>query len=79
MSDVLYTYDESKAPIVGYVSGVPQRGVLDGVPMRDLTQADFDRLPERLKKAVTSVPYFVPVVGVAAPEPLAEEPKKKGK
>lgn len=99
MSEIVFKYVEDKAPITGYqpvmdekgkqVGTVVQRAVLDGVPMRDLTEADYLKLPDRLRRAVLKAPYFVPSPAAAnLPLPpdedqaevapaVAEEPKKK--
>lgn len=82
MNDIAFVYDQSKAPIVGYVDGVPVYGGLDGVPARDLTQAEFDALPERWQKAVLREPYYVAYVAVVAeatPEATPEPVEKKKK
>ena len=84
MSDIAFTYDETKAPIVGYKDGIPERGVLDGVPMRDLTAAEFMALSEPLKGSVLACGFFVPTSAAAnllppesEPEPEPEPKKKK--
>ena len=75
MNDIAFVYDQSKAPIVGYVDGNPVYGGLDGVPARDLTQAEFEALPERWQKAVVREACYVPVADVPAAAPV--EKKKK--
>lgn len=74
MNDIAFVYDQSKAPIVGYVDGAPVYGGLDGVPARDLTQAEFEALPERWQKAVIREACYVPA---AAPAPTQPVEKKK--
>ena len=52
MSDIAFTYDEKKNPH-GYI--------IDGVPLRDLTMAEFERLTPERKKAVQREPFYVKV------------------
>ncbi len=73
MDELAFTYVEEEAPITGTVvdrdkDGQPipgsaryTRGGFDGVPTRDLTVAEFAALPERLKLAVKSAPFYAPV------------------
>lgn len=59
MSDeIAYTYDEKLNP-----DGVS----LDGVPLRDLTAAEFAALPKRWQEAVKREPYYVAVAPKKAP------------
>lgn len=51
MTDELaFVYDASQNP---------QGEHLDGVPLRDLTRAEYGELPEVWQRAVTAVPYYV--------------------
>lgn len=42
-------YDESKNP---------DRAFFPGVPLRDLTEADWDALPQRLRESVDASPFY---------------------
>lgn len=59
MDEIAYTYDEKKNPDSTW---------LDGVPRRDLTAADFKRLPKHLQAAVKAQPYYVATAKKEAPK-----------
>lgn len=73
MDETAFTYDKTKAPIVGTEmdyddEGKPVPGSaryvyggFDDVPQRDLTVAEFEALPERLQGAVKAAPFYVSV------------------
>lgn len=48
---IAFIYDPDKNPDKTWV---------DGVPLRDLSKAEFDALPKRLQAAVKQQPYYVP-------------------
>lgn len=52
MDEIAYTYDPGKNP---------DSVVLDGVPLRDLTRAEFEALPKKWQAAVNREPFYVPV------------------
>jgi hypothetical protein len=52
MSDILYTYDETQNS---------EGAHLPGVPLADLTSADFDALPEYMQESVKQCAFYVRV------------------
>lgn len=52
MDEFVFIYDETKNP---------DKVHLDGVPLRSLTKADFEALPDQWKAAVKQQPFYVPV------------------
>lgn len=50
--DIAYEYEEGKNPDGTWI---------DGVPRRDLTKGEFEKLPPYLRAAVKREPYYVPV------------------
>lgn len=65
MADVVYTYDPAQNP---------EDLALPGVPMRDLTQADVEALPEYIRAAIALAPYFVAVAPAEAALPPTAAP-----
>jgi len=49
----------------------PEQRYLDGVPLRDLTAADVEQLPEHLRAALDGCPFYVAVVETAQHTPDA--------
>ena len=93
MEEIIFTYDETKAPVVScrhvfeggkLVASYPVYGYLDGVPARDLVRADWDKLSVPLRRAVLAQPFYV-ATPAAANLPTDEEitpseaPAPKGK
>lgn len=62
-TDVAYTYDPAANPEGLY---------LDGVPLRDLTFADLDRLSQPLREALAVQPFYTLIA-----EPPAEPPTRR--
>lgn len=62
ITDVAYTYDPDANPDGLY---------LEGVPLRDLTFEDLDRLSEPLRTALAAQPFYTLVAAPPA-EPTAE-------
>lgn len=52
MSDIIFKYDPKKNP---------QGHLIDGVPLRDLTADDLERIGEQRAKAVAGAPFYVKV------------------
>lgn len=53
MSDIVRYYDASKNP------GTPDApAMFPGVPLRDLTEEDYDALPEWLQRSVDASPMY---------------------
>jgi hypothetical protein len=59
----IYRYDESANPDGAY---------LPGVPLRDLTIADLDGLPDVLRRSISACPWYRSV----APDPATTEPEE---
>lgn len=59
MDEPIFIYDKEKAPIIGYQGETPLYATLDGVPTRDLTMADWDKLSFPWKRAVAAAPFYV--------------------
>lgn len=51
----------------------PTGAYLPGVPLRDLTRADYDALPDWLKVSVDRVPFYAAPRAETRPEPPAKE------
>lgn len=56
MNQLAFRYDESKNP---------QRAHIAGVPLRDLTTAEFDELPEHIQRSVKAANFYTDVRKVA--------------
>lgn len=67
-TDVAYTYSPAANPDGLY---------LEGVPLRDLTFEDLDRLSQPLREALAAQPFYTLVAAPpAAPEPPAKASKR---
>lgn len=65
ITDVAYTYDPAANPDGLY---------LEGVPLRDLTFEDLDRLSQPLREALAAQPFYTLVAAQPAPAKPSKRP-----
>lgn len=69
VSDIIYRYTPEANP---------ERQFMPGVPLRDLTQADLDRLPDHVRRGIARCPFYEAAMATPRVRPGPRETKVRG-